>query len=228
MTPSGSRRYLMRAVLCLTVGSTGLFWCGRPATTQAQVGPPRSAPDADVPAALATPGPTAPPSDRAHMVDAAEAEGATASLVFLTETLPPGARTEMGLLGLIGESIFGNRSDLWRPLSLGTFFTEGWLEPWYPCQLHRGAAGVHPRHRRDATFYTPDLYRSRLGAVPTNLAIDETYLLYCTQMLAVISNLAPLCARGRPATRSCARPQRSRCLRSASPPSIYPRPILYA
>ncbi|MHC5537877.1 hypothetical protein ACYOEI_06565 [Singulisphaera rosea] len=45
-------------------------------------------------------------------------------------------------------------------------------------------------------YYTPDLYRSRLGATPTNLAIDETYLLYCTQMLAVISNLAPLYARG--------------------------------
>lgn len=45
-------------------------------------------------------------------------------------------------------------------------------------------------------YYTPDLYRSRRGTAPTNLAIDETYLLYCTQMLAVISNLAPLYARG--------------------------------
>jgi hypothetical protein len=45
-------------------------------------------------------------------------------------------------------------------------------------------------------YYTPDLYRSRHGAAPTNLAIDETYLLYCTQMLAVVSNLAPLYSRG--------------------------------
>ena len=45
-------------------------------------------------------------------------------------------------------------------------------------------------------YYTPDLYRSRLGNAPTNLTIDETYLLYCTQMLAVISNLAPLYTRG--------------------------------
>ena len=45
-------------------------------------------------------------------------------------------------------------------------------------------------------YYTPDLYRSRHGAPPGNLAIDETYLLYCTQMLAVISNLAPLYTRG--------------------------------
>ena len=45
-------------------------------------------------------------------------------------------------------------------------------------------------------YYTPDLYRSRNGARPSNPAIDETYLLYCTQMLGVISNLAPLYTRG--------------------------------
>ncbi len=45
-------------------------------------------------------------------------------------------------------------------------------------------------------YYTPDLYRSRHGVPPSNLSIDETYLLYCTQMLAVISNLAHLYTRG--------------------------------
>ena len=45
-------------------------------------------------------------------------------------------------------------------------------------------------------YYTPDLYRSCHGARSGNPAIDETYLLYCTQMLAVISNLAPLYTRG--------------------------------
>ena len=45
-------------------------------------------------------------------------------------------------------------------------------------------------------YYTPDLYRSRHGAPPGKNAIDETYLLYCTQMLGVISNLAPLYTRG--------------------------------
>ncbi|MGP0066154.1 MAG: hypothetical protein ACLQGP_21455, partial [Isosphaeraceae bacterium] len=45
-------------------------------------------------------------------------------------------------------------------------------------------------------YYTPDLYRSRNDARPRNTAIDETYLLYCTQMLGVISNLAPLYTRG--------------------------------
>jgi hypothetical protein len=45
-------------------------------------------------------------------------------------------------------------------------------------------------------YYTPDLYRYRHEARSGNPAIDETYLLYCTQMLAVIGNLAPLYTRG--------------------------------
>ena len=72
-------------------------------------------------------------------------------------------------------------------------------------------------------YYTPDLYRSRHEARPGNPAIDETYLLYCTQMLGVISNLRPY-MRGRPATRSCARPRRSRCSPWPSPRSTWPRP----
>ncbi|MGC1719271.1 MAG: hypothetical protein WA746_09805, partial [Isosphaeraceae bacterium] len=156
MAASGSRRYLMRAVLCLTVGSTGLFGCGRLARAQTQVGPARSATDADVPAAVATPGPTSPPSDFAHRVDEVEAGDASAFPEFLPGTLPPdaGAGAEMGLLGLIGESIFGNRSDLWRPLPLSTFFSEGWLEPWYPCP--RSTTGA-PRqgwiNAYDGVFY---------------------------------------------------------------------------
>lgn len=45
-------------------------------------------------------------------------------------------------------------------------------------------------------YYTPDLYRSRQGAGPLRPAIDETYLLDCTRMLAVIGNLTPLYTRG--------------------------------
>ena len=44
-------------------------------------------------------------------------------------------------------------------------------------------------------YYTPDLYRSRHEASPGKTAIDDTYLLYCTQMLGVVSNLAPLYSR---------------------------------
>ena len=73
-------------------------------------------------------------------------------------------------------------------------------------------------------YYTPDLYRYRHGARPGNPAIDETYLLYCTQMLGVISNLAPLYTRGATGDSILARPRRSRCSPWPSPPSTWPRP----
>ena len=40
-------------------------------------------------------------------------------------------------------------------------------------------------------YYTPDLYRHRHEGQSGNPTFDENYLLYCTQMLGVISNLAP-------------------------------------
>lgn len=45
-------------------------------------------------------------------------------------------------------------------------------------------------------YHTADLYESRHGSGPGDRAIDETYLLYCTQMLGVICNLVPLYTRG--------------------------------
>ena len=45
-------------------------------------------------------------------------------------------------------------------------------------------------------YYTRDLYRTHQGSSPGKTVIDDTYLLYCTQMLGVISNLAPLYTRG--------------------------------
>jgi hypothetical protein len=53
-------------------------------------------------------------------------------------------------------------------------------------------------HVIDATqlYYTRELYGSRTHAESSKSAIDEKYLLYCTQMLGVISNLAPLYTRG--------------------------------
>jgi hypothetical protein len=109
-TASGSRRYLLRGVLCLTVGSSGLFGCGRPASAQTQVRPSGSAAVTDVDAAVVKPGPTSPSSDFAHLVDAAEEEGSTADPEFLPEVIPPDAWAggEMGLLGMIRESMFGS------------------------------------------------------------------------------------------------------------------------
>jgi hypothetical protein len=45
-------------------------------------------------------------------------------------------------------------------------------------------------------YYTPDLYKVDPASSRTSLNLDYTYLLFCTQMLAVISNLAPLYTRG--------------------------------
>jgi len=45
-------------------------------------------------------------------------------------------------------------------------------------------------------FYTPLVYSPDPAAARTSVTFDYTYFLYCTQMLAVISNLAPLYTRG--------------------------------
>lgn len=45
-------------------------------------------------------------------------------------------------------------------------------------------------------YYTPDLYKTDPASSHSSLNLDYTYLLFCTQMLGVISNLAPLYTRG--------------------------------
>jgi len=45
-------------------------------------------------------------------------------------------------------------------------------------------------------FYTPLVYNPDPAAARTSVTFDYTYFLYCTQMLAVISNLAALFTRG--------------------------------
>jgi hypothetical protein len=45
-------------------------------------------------------------------------------------------------------------------------------------------------------YYTPDLYSANPGNSVSSLNIDYTYLLFCTEMLTLISNLAPLYTRG--------------------------------
>ena len=60
----------------------------------------------------------------------------------------------------------------------------------------RDIGSMPGRSSRWRIYYTPELYRSGNDARPGNPPIDETYLLYCTQMLGVISNLAPLYTRG--------------------------------
>jgi len=45
-------------------------------------------------------------------------------------------------------------------------------------------------------YYTPELYDSDTANSPAQMVLDYTYLLFCTQMLGVISNLAALYSRG--------------------------------
>lgn len=45
-------------------------------------------------------------------------------------------------------------------------------------------------------YYTPDLYNPNPVNSLSSLNIDYTYLLFCTEMLTLISNLAPLYTRG--------------------------------
>jgi hypothetical protein len=58
------------------------------------------------------------------------------------------------LLGMVHESMWGNQSDLWRPLPLSTFFSDGWAQPWYT--YPRSSTGA-PRqawiNAADGVFY---------------------------------------------------------------------------
>ena len=66
--------------------------------------------------------------------------------------MPVVPRVEMSVLATIADSLFGDvyAEDRWRPLSLGTFFTEGWLEPW--ASASAGRDGLTPRHGWLGTF----------------------------------------------------------------------------
>jgi hypothetical protein len=108
----------------------------------------------------------APPSDLASMVDATE----PATDPVAPQPLVPGpsfgadggpvataSGTEMGFLGAAIDSLFGDvyAEGRWRPLSLSTFFSEGWNEPWAAAPA--GRLGLTPRHgwlaSFDAVFY---------------------------------------------------------------------------
>jgi hypothetical protein len=132
-TDSSLRRRLLRAVLCLIAGTTGLFGCAFRADAQTQTIPVACVPFTDVRAALESPVPTTAATEFADVIDAAAAEGATGSHPLLSDSLPPNSLTggEMDLLDMIRESMFGNQKDSWKGMPLSTFFSEGWHEPWY-------------------------------------------------------------------------------------------------
>jgi hypothetical protein len=61
-------------------------------------------------------------------------------------------RIEMGLFDTALDSLFGDvyAEGRWRPLSLDTFFSEGWFEPW--ADAPSGRDGLTPRHGWLASF----------------------------------------------------------------------------
>src|SRR4029077_14360985 len=69
---------------------------------------------------------------------------ATASVpraTYYPGMVPTSTRVELGFFDTIGESIFGQPDpDTWRPLSLGTLFSEGWNEAWVPSPNGSGGA----------------------------------------------------------------------------------------
>jgi hypothetical protein len=91
--------------------------------------PPAEAPaaqraDADVAAPTATPAP------------------ATVAAPTYYPNVGWAAPQQMGLFDTIRASLFDDNT--WRPLSLGTFFSEGWNEPWAGGPA--GQSGLTPRH----------------------------------------------------------------------------------
>jgi hypothetical protein len=69
-------------------------------------------------------------------------------------TPDPEATQETGLFDLICQSMFADRADLWRPLLLRTFFSEGWNEPWSsPPRSSTGAPRQAWINAFDGVFY---------------------------------------------------------------------------
>lgn len=104
-----------------------LGWGG---LARAQALPDPSMPAASVPVPATAPGFAAMPPQPANLL------GIPGTSPFSSPTtLPPDQRprVEMGLLDTITESLFGDvyaEPSTWTPQTLGTFFTEGWLQPW--------------------------------------------------------------------------------------------------
>jgi hypothetical protein len=130
----------MRAPSWLTLTSRAGFWLtigliGVGAGCDRALGQSLAAarvPPADESATVAPPGSIPQPGDPTPMPGAASAGDPPAGQDFPDDllTLDPETTHDTGLLDLIRESMFAKRDDLWRPLPLRTFFSEGWNEPW--------------------------------------------------------------------------------------------------
>ena len=64
------------------------------------------------------------------------------------------AQQNYSFLGMVEESLFGDPTDPWRPLSLSTLFSEGWNEPFdYPTNGSGGAPRQGWINSYDGVFY---------------------------------------------------------------------------
>ncbi len=87
---------------------------------------------------------------------------------------PTAPRVEMSLLGTITDSLFGDvyAAGRWRPLSLGTFFSEGWLEPWAGAPA--GQDDLTPRHGWLGAF-DGVFYRLWLAGLSYSNSLNQPY-----------------------------------------------------
>ncbi len=71
---------------------------------------------------------------------------------------PQTSNRSESILNVIGQSLIGTlRSDRWRPLGIGSFFSEGWDEPYAPVPSTDGTSRIAPRqpwvNSDDGAFY---------------------------------------------------------------------------
>ena len=147
-----SRSLALWAGLWLTAGSMGVSTACHQAMAQPPA-VPRAAP-AGGPADDAGTNLVAGPVEAYTMPEVAGAEDPVPDLPGLP--LPPSAEPphEAGWLNRIAESMFADRADLWRPLSLRTFLSEGWDEPWSsPPRSSTGAPRQAFINAFDGVFY---------------------------------------------------------------------------
>ena len=91
-------------------------------------------------------------------------------------TSPAAGRQEYSLFRAAKESLFGDpysHPERWQPLSLGTFFTEGWDEPWISPPKGGGGAPRQSWRRPGSETATCCRYPSskpRAGRVPQSRA----------------------------------------------------------
>jgi hypothetical protein len=120
----------LRAGFWLTVGTISIrAGCDRAMAQSLAVA---SVPPGDDSAAVVRPSSTPQPSNPTSMSGSDGAADPSAGHDFPAGLLTPRPETMngTGLLDLIRESMFAKRDDLWRPLPVRTFFSEGWNEPW--------------------------------------------------------------------------------------------------